>query len=60
MCRQRKIDLKMAAAYDSKHFVDGGVIKTSALGRPFEIGTLYDYRTDTIIEGKNFQLVFPY
>lgn len=50
----------MAAAYDSKHFVDGGVIKMSALGRPFEIGTLLDYRTDTIIEGKNFQLVFPY
>lgn len=28
------------------------VIKMAALGRRFQLGTLYDYRTDTIIPGK--------
>ena len=43
----------MANSNDDKYFMQNdGLIKMAALGRRFHIGTLYDYRTDSIIEGK--------
>ena len=29
------------------------LIKMAALGRPFQLGSLYDYRTDTIVQGES-------
>ena len=31
---------------------DHSLIKMAALGRPFQLGNLYDYRNDRIIQGK--------
>lgn len=38
--------------HDEEDGTDDGLIKMAALGRRFQLGTLYDYRTDNIIPGE--------
>ena len=53
-----KFYFTMEDSNGNPHFKENGMVKMSALGRPFQIGTLYDYRTDSIISGRSFKLDF--
>lgn len=47
----------MAKLYENQ-INEQELVKMAALGRDFQLGTLYDYRTDAIIPGMRIKLTF--
>ena len=44
------------ANFSEEKMDDENLIKMAALGRDFQLGTLYDYRSDVIVQGNCLHL----